>query len=463
MKTLRSVIDKVHGLRYVIEQLDLKSSLGKRFLLSQPFSVSKIQLETELSNTALAVDLVREKANAGSLQTLDIKLGQVHDIQNTIKRVLGSAILDDVELFEVKGFAILCQEISALNEVLKCPFIALPNLQEVVDILDPDRQNIPHFYIYSSYSNELAQLRAEHKKAQAEFPEKAEEIRLKAVAVEDVIREKLSAQLGDFAPLLQSALELVAHIDVFFAKAKQTIEFGFSKPVISEQQTSYQGLFNPQVKSLLEAQGDFFQPIDIELFMDPCLITGVNMGGKTVLLKTIGLAQSLFQFGFFVPARAASIAIVDKILVSIGDDQSELSSLSSFAAEMMNVNEIVKQSKTQLRLLVLIDELARTTNPEEGKAIVSATLDVLGRQHVRSLISTHYSGLDWSGRRLRVKGLRTDRLTDQLTVKNINDFMDYSLVENDADHAPQQALQIARLLGVDEELLQKASSYLLDK
>jgi DNA mismatch repair protein MutS2 len=347
-----------------------------------------------------------------------------------------------------------------LNEELKLLFLKLPNLQKVVDILDPDRQNIPHFYIYSSYSEQLQELRSEHKRVLIDQPDAAEEIRLQALQIEDAIREELSEKLITHVPSLQSALEMVAHLDIVIAKAKQATIWGLAKPVIAKNCTTFKGLFNPQVKCLLEEQQKIFQPIDIDLKSAPCLITGVNMGGKTVLLKTIGLAQFLFQFGFYVPAAFASMVIVDQILMSIGDEQSELNGLSSFAAEMMNVDEIIRKSKAEKQILVLIDELARTTNPEEGKAIVNATLDILSQHNIRSLVTTHYSGLNWNGRKLRVKGLLTEKLTDQLTAKNINDYMDYSLVENDLEIMDKQALQIARLLGVDEELLEKAFVYM---
>jgi DNA mismatch repair ATPase MutS len=429
----------------------------------QPFSVSELELETEFSNIAQTVSEARKTEKQSQVQSLETKLNQVRDIQNTIKRVSAPSFLDDIELFEIKSFALLSEEILALVRDLELTFILLPNLQEVVAILDPDGQHIPHFYIYSSYSETLSQLRIEHKKLQIENPEKAEEVRFKALAVEDEIREKLSAQLVTFSPQLQKAIDEIAYLDVLLAKAKQVIDFNLVKPIISHETTSFKGLFNPQIKEWLELQHKIFQPIDIELTSAPCLITGVNMGGKTVLLKTIALSQYLFQFGFFVPAASAQIVLVDKILTSIGDDQSELNGLSSFAAEMMNLDEIISKAKTNTRILALIDELARTTNPEEGKAIVNATLDILSLYNVRCLITTHYSGLKWSGRRLMVKGLRTEKQTEPLTVKNINDYMDYSLIEHGSESTTKQAIQIAQLLGIDDDLLQRASEYLKEE
>jgi len=459
-KTLRNNLEKVHGLRFNVEHLDLHSGLAKRLLLSLPWITDKATLNQEISNTTEVLNCVKNRNFSGSISGVCIKLDQLHDIQGTLKRIASSETLDDVELFEVKRLAMLCQEISILMEPLALPFFKLPSLQEVIDLLDPEKQRVPHFYIYSSYSGELSSLREKAKQLLASQPDEAEKVRLMAVEIEDEIRQKLSLQLNPYALLLETSLHSVAYLDLVIAKAKQAISLNLVKPVISEENTSYTGLFNPQIKEVLASQNKLFQPIDIELFKAPCLITGVNMGGKTVLLKTIALSQHLFQYGFYVPAKEARIAIVDQVVTSMGDDQSELSGLSSFASEMMNINEIVRLSRSKTRSLVLIDELARTTNPEEGKAIVNATLDLLNKNKVRSLITTHYSGLRWNGRKLSVKGLSTEKITEPLTLQNINNYMDYSLMENDNQAPTHQALQIAQLLGVDQELLDSAGQYL---
>lgn len=460
MTTLRSKIDIVPGIRYMISHLDIKSALANHALLSQPFITSRIKLEQELNNIEILFDLYKKSESTPLLLHIESKLEQIHDIYGTVKRISKGEILDDIELFEIKRFAILNQEIAKSVSALALTFIEIPNLQKVIDILDPDRQNIPHFYIYSSYNPTLLELRNQHKKLQLENPEEAETIRQKAIALEDEIRSQLSIQLKEYDTALKISLDILASLDVLMAKAKQAITLNLIKPIISESTTYYKGLFNPQIKELLEVQNKTFQPIDIELFPAPCLITGVNMGGKTVLLKTIGLTQYLFQFGFFVPATSASITLVDNILISMGDDQSELNGLSSFASEMSKINDIIQKSRSKIQLLALIDELARTTNPEEGKAIVNATLDILSINNACCLVTTHYSGLNWNGRRLAVKGLITEKLTNQLTIKNINDFMDYTLIESNSETATNQAIQIAKLLGVDDELLTKATDYL---
>ena len=123
---------------------------------------------------------------------------------------------------------------------------------------------------------------------------------------------------------------------------------------------------------------------------------------------------------------------------------------------MLKINNIIQQTK-QNRLLVLIDEPARTTNPYEGMAIVDAIVEYLNRQSSFSLLTTHYSGLLSQCKRLRVKGLKQGiDDTQRITPQNINSFIDYTLTEDHSGNVPQEALRIAEILNFDTEVLSNA-------
>ncbi len=458
--TFRDIIDKVSGLRFIYEKLEIQSGLGKRFLLSQEYILNPELISNELNNVEAFINATNCEQNNIISQNISFKLQQILDIHGTVRNLSHANTLDDIELFEIKRFCILSSEISQLLKDIDFNTIEIPNLDNIIKILDPDELRIPQFYIYSSYNVELTSIRKKQKEIQIENPELAEELFFKSIEIEDRIRQQLSRELFDYTDTLFLTLKNIAYIDVLMAKSSYFIQNQFNKPIISVENTEYQQLFNPQIKEILISQNKDFQAIDIVLYASPCLITGVNMGGKTVLLKTIALSQYLFQFGFYIPAKSSSIVPVEKIMFSMGDEQSELSGMSSFAAEMMNVNEIIKAVKQNTKVLALIDELARTTNPEEGKAIVNATIDILESKNVRSLITTHYNGLQTHCRKLSVKGLIADKISETLSFQNINDFMDYSLVENNAEITSMQALQIAEILGVNEDLLVKANYYL---
>lgn len=111
------------------------------------------------------------------------------------------------------------------------------------------------------------------------------------------------------------------------------------------------------------------------------------------------------------------------------------------------------------KVLALVDEPARTTNPHEGIAIANALLDMFEILKIRSLVTTHYSGLRTNCRKLRVKGLSFDKITEAVSTSTIHQYMDYSLLEVMTDEVPQEALLISKILGIDEELIQKAQEY----
>ncbi len=147
---------------------------------------------------------------------------------------------------------------------------------------------------------------------------------------------------------------------------------------------------------------------------------------------------------------------VEEVFCVIDDRQTEQKGLSSFAVEILNINKIIERTKQGRHLLVLVDELARTTNPDEGRSIVNAFVMMMDKYEVMSLVSTHYSGVAAHCRRLRVKGLMMNKITDDITPKNLNRFMDYSLVETTSDEVPTEALTIARIFHADEEFLKLA-------
>lgn len=470
---LKSALTEIAGLRYMVDKLDIKSGLGHRVLLASPFLVSQKDVLYQLQQVEQAVNAYNKSEHKVTIDKVTIKLSQVRDIAGTIKKIQKQLTLNDIELFEVKSFALLANEIRELTSSVEFLHSKLPNLDKVIAILDPENTRIPSFYINSAFAPELTELRK--KLASVEFSveeleknnadssklyHQSEEIRAKITEIEDSVRQNLSEQLHSFASELNEALLAVANIDILIAKAKQAIFEKLIMPEIVADTTSYSGLFYPQLKELLELEKRRYQPIDVEIHKGTCLITGANMAGKTVLLKTLALSQALCQYGFFVPATSAKIALVEHILFSIADEQSELSGLSSYAAEMLKVNQIVQMAKKQHPLLVLIDELARTTNPTEGRAIVSAVANYLDGCNVKAVITTHYSGLSTQCRKLRVKGFIEDSKDATITVKNIGDYIDYSLIDDDGTNVPHEALRIAQILGVDADIISEAAKQL---
>ena len=441
---LKDNIESPCGLRYMLEHLELQSGYARRWLLDAPLMRSGEAIAQAYATLRLFADFVG-RADKTAINTLQFRLQGLKDIRTTIKNLSNQEVLDDIELFEVKHLAMLSGEVAErMAEQGMEQAIAIPNLSQVVAILDPDGLKMASFYIYDSYSHELCHLRQQMRQQ----PERQEELLAASVDIEDSIRRDLSQQLHRFAAVLAEAQEALASIDVNLAKALQMQHLGLCFPTIATtDSTRYCAMFHPLVKEALEQRKKAFQPINIAFGTTPTLITGANMGGKTVVLKTLTLCQYLFQYGFGIPAAEAEIAIKDEIYFCIGDEQSMEKGLSSFAAEMKSIDAVIRASRANAKIVALIDEPARTTNPTEGTALVTALVRVLRGDAVSLVMTTHYDIEPTNAHCLRVKGFD-------------GDAMNYELIEVHDGEVPHEALNIAESLGIDTEWITEARGIL---
>ena len=442
---LKNALESPCGLRFMLDNLELQSGFARRWLLDLPMMCDAGEIVAAYDELRQFCDFVQQ-VETPYINTLLHRLCGLKDIRTTIRNLKQKATLDDIELFEVKHLALLAADVKHLLAQHGMEgVVQIPDLDQVVKILDPDGMKIATFYIYDSYCEQLKQLRA----LMRQHPDRQDDLFLQAAQLEDDVRQDLSIQLHPFATAIAQAQVAIARIDVDVAKAMQLQHMGLCFPVVSSDGTSaYKAMFHPQVRAALNARGRDFQPVDISIGMEPTLITGANMGGKTVVLKTLTLCQYLFQFGFGIPAASAQIAVKDDIHFCIGDDQSVEKGLSSFAAEMKNIDAVIKASRENKKLLALIDEPARTTNPTEGAALVTALLQVLAGRDMSLVMTTHYDIEPGGARCLRVKGFE-------------NGSMDYALVEVLDGEVPHEALNIAQSLGIDPEWVGKARELLM--
>jgi len=452
--TFRELIKETPPLRFVLENLQIQSAIGEKSLLSSHFMTNPKEIEAELNRVATVKEWFFKTDK--NLLVCD-QIHEIRDFSGTLKRLKGGENLDDIDLFEIKRGAFTIQKIAQLLIESELTLLQLIDLKPITDLLDPENTQIPHFYIYSVYDSRLAENRKRLEKL--EKSEEKDQLFIETTLIEDQVRIQLSQQLKEYSKSIESNLHQIALLDVWIAKAKLADLWDCCKPRVSSSQTSYKNLFHPITKSRLASENKKFQPINIDLYQTPTLITGANMSGKTIFLKAIAFAQNMFQFGFFVPARDAEICPVDEIYFSMGDQSSELTGLSSFAFEILEINEIIKEVKKGRKLLILVDELARTTNPVEGTIIVNAFLELMHQYPNFCIVTSHYSGVRAKCRRLRVKGLQINDLNEKIDPKNIHQYMDYTLIEIWNEEVPQEALKIAQLLNIDEEFLQKAESF----
>ena len=441
---LKDHIESPCGLRYVFEQLELQAGYTRRWMLDMPMMRTGEEIAQSYAVLRYFVEFV-EQVDTPYINTLQFRLQGLKDIRTTIKNLGQQAVLDDIELFEVKHLAMLSADVAERMQANGLDrAISVPDLNQVITILDPDGLKMATFYVYDSYCQKLIDLRSQMR----QHPEQQEELLVEAAEIEEGVRRDLSKQLHPFAKALEAAQVALAKIDLNLAKALQMRQLGLCFPTISNNDvTRYEGMFHPQVKDALEKMKKQFQPVTLEFGLKPTLITGANMGGKTVVLKTLTLCQCLFQYGFGIPAQSAEIAVKEEIYFCIGDEQSIEKGLSSFAAEMKNIDAVIQASRSDRKIVALIDEPARTTNPTEGTALVSALVKVLADKRLSLVMTTHYDIDPADAHCLRVKGFE-------------NGTMNYELVEVQDGEVPHEALNIAESLGIDKEWIETAREIL---
>src|SRR5712692_4606497 len=206
------------------------------------------------------------------------------------------------------------------------------------------------------------------------------------------LTERLRGNLGP----LRFAVETIAELDSVFARTRFAREFDCTLPAFtSDASLELKAARHPVLADTLRAHGRNIVPITLALggtnAETVLVISGPNTGGKTVALKTVGLAALAAQCGIPVAAEAARLPLVDRVLVDIGDEQSIAADLSTFSAHILNVRAMLEAATP--RSLVLVDELGTGTAPEEGAALAVALLDEFRARGCLTMATTHHDRL----------------------------------------------------------------------
>lgn len=224
---------------------------------------------------------------------------------------------------------------------------------------------------------------------------------------EDQIREvqrilaEITDTLREHAVEILATAQVLAELDCIFAKAGFAREYEAVIPVFSKdtRRLAVEGARHPLLETILRKQKKPIVPISFELSEQKrcLLISGPNTGGKTVTMKTAGLLAVMAHAGLPVPAAKAEFPVLDDVLADIGDQQSIEESLSSFSGHLLHVKDMLNRVTPDS--MVLLDELGRATDPEEGGALGVAILDEFRKSGAFCLASTHLLPLKLYGAR----------------------------------------------------------------
>ena len=253
------------------------------------------------------------------------------------------------------------------------------------------------------------------------------------------ILQELSDLFRPHAAEIANNAWIIGHLDLVRAKVRFIQETGAVVPDLSEEQDiQLLSVRHPLIENAV-ANDLHFGPDLTEI-----VITGPNTGGKTIMLKTLGLAQIMAQSGLPILAdKGSRVGIFSQIFADIGDEQSIEQSLSTFSSHMTNIVSILEQVDSES--LVLLDELGAGTDPQEGAALAIAILEDLRLRQIKTMATTHYP-------ELKAYGIETDWV-ENASMEFDTDSLRPTYRFMQGVPGRSNAFEIARRLGLSEVIV----------
>lgn len=263
---------------------------------------------------------------------------------------------------------------------------------------------------------------------------------------------EFSDSIRPYIPELLLAYDFLGTIDFIRAKALFAIDVNGAKPILADKPHVYiRQAKHPLLYLTLKREGKEIVPLDIQFDSNEriLLISGPNAGGKSVCLKTVGLLQYMLQCGFLPSLLENSeIGIFDKIFIDIGDEQSIENDLSTYSSHLLNMKQFLRNADS--KSLILIDEFGAGTEPMVGGAIAESILQRFCEQGTFGVITTHYTNLKHfaAGNQGVVNGAML------FDISKIQPLFKLEIGKPGSSFA----FEIARKIGLPEDVLQSASS-----
>src|ERR1700680_1889949 len=331
-------------------------------------------------------------------------LSEFKDLQTVIRRNVlpNGEISDEASPALRKIRASITQTRDAIQKTLKHilrtknaeageDYVTLRNDRFVIPLRAENRRSVPGVVHGASATGQtifmepLETVETNNQLVQLREDEAAEILR--------ILRE-LTERLQRVRGPLVLAAETIAELDSVFARARFAQDFDAAIPEFSEaSELRLEAARHPMLENKLRKEGRAVVPMTLALGGEErvLVISGPNTGGKTVALKTTGIAVLSAQSGIPVAAQRAVLPLFDRVLVDIGDEQSIAADLSTFSAHMLNLKTMLEAATPNS--LVLVDEMGTGTAPEEGAALAVALLEEFHRKNCIVLATTHHDRL----------------------------------------------------------------------
>ncbi len=266
---------------------------------------------------------------------------------------------------------------------------------------------------------------------------------------EEIIRilTDLSRLVWKYAGEVNDDFYSLLELDFMFAKGEYGNNIDGKIANLNDNTLKLIGAKHPLIKKEDVISNDFYLSDDSKKIL---IISGPNTGGKSVALKTVGILSYMNQCGLMIPVeKEAILPVFDNIYVDIGDNQSIISSLSTFSSHISNIADILNNITS--KSLVLLDEVGAGTDPKEGEALAMAIIDYCNKTNCFLLSSTHYENLKTfalNKEYVNVSSMEFDKVNLKPTYRLLKDQIGKSY-----------ALEISSRYGISKEIIEKAYDY----
>ena len=339
---------------------------------------------------------LQEHSNYPSLTKYSVKLDDFSDLERYLDRIIDEDgyIRPDASL-ELKNIKVNISKLKNKSDQILKNILRL-NVKKLTEAIVTKRNDRDVILVKPEYKNDFGGIIHDESASGNTFyvePKENVEINneigiLKRKEKEEILRilKEASEVIKEKADELINSLWNFSQIEFIFSKMNFCARKGFNKQnIVNSQEINLKKAYNPLIDKDVVVKND----ITLDNKGNSLIITGPNTGGKTVILKTVGLCVFLSHLGFYIPAlEESTVGFFEDVFVDVGDEQSIENNLSTFSSHMTNIINIL--NRTNNNSLILLDELCSGTDPSEGAVLSIALLEKFKNLNATMLCTTHY-------------------------------------------------------------------------